>query len=143
MVADCSLWTIMSTSNAPKIKDLRSRCSEMDKFLKEPTAELEKTVPSGQTDRDFLCLVPGMSREELEDLENQEKQRNEAHRETEEPTPIGEERKEKEEEEMEKPWLEAEARLARILARSWLEPWLDEEGKQMDLTPAHLKGRSD
>ena len=142
----------MSTSNAPKIKDLRSRCSEMDKFLKEPTAELEKTVPSGQTDRDFLCLVPGMSihddqmREELEDLEKQEKQRNEAHRETEEPTPIVEEKKEKEEEEeeeMEKPWLEAEARLARILARSWLEPWLDEEGKQMDLTPAHLKGRSD
>ena len=136
----------MSTSNAQKIKDLRSRCSEMDQFLKEQTAELEKTVQSGQTDRDFLCLVPGMSREELEDLEKQEKQRNEVHRETEEPTPIVEEKKEKEEEEeeeMEKPWLEAEAQLAQTLAQPWLEPWLGEEGEQMDLTPEHLKGLSD
>jgi hypothetical protein len=44
---------------------------------------------------------------------------------------------------MEKPWLEAEAQLARTLAQPWLEPWLGEEGEQMDLTPEHLKGLSD
>jgi len=85
-------------------------------------------------------------REELEDLEKQEKQRDEVHRKLEEPTPIVEEKKEKEEEEeeeMEKPWLEAEAQLARTLAQPWLEPWLGEEGEQMDLTPEHLKGLSD
>ena len=59
VVADCSLWTIMSIPNVPKIKDLRSRCSEMDQFLEEQTVELEKTIQSGQTDRDFLCFGHG------------------------------------------------------------------------------------